>query len=272
MLYRDHVPVDGVLVGVVETMFYLAGYDAEHRHERIVPDGSINLVIELDGRPRNVCDNDTKAPRQRCEGSWLSGLHTAPITIETVPQTRLLAVRMSPGQAAPIVGRTVEGLADRVTPGAEIFGDAIATLRQRLVDADDPDAALAIATAWLTDRFDSSLRPPPWLTGAIAALVETPDVNTLAEVLSASGHSQRHFIRVFRAHVGVRPKQFQRILRFQAVINKVHEQQQVQWAQVAAECGYSDQSHLIRDFAHFSGYRPQRFLGEEHDRLNFFPE
>lgn len=272
MIYRPLVPERPPVSEVVETMFYLEGYRPEHRLERIVPDGSASLVIELDGRLRHVYDNETKEPRQECRGSWLSGLHTTPLTIGALPDTRLLAARLRPGRASILVGPRLDALADRVTPGVEVFGPEIEQLRERLVGLDDPDDALTEAHRWLEGRCDVSQGPPPWLVDAIDALLAAPHVGTLAGLLEASGHSQRHFIQVFRRHVGIRPKQFQRIIRFRAVIEAIHAQQEVPWARVAAECGYADQSHLIRDFARFSGYRPQRFHREGHERINFFPE
>ncbi len=272
MLYRPFVPQRSPLSDVVETVFYLEGYRPEHRLERIVPDGSINLVIELDGRVRHVCDRETKEPQQACVGSWLSGVHTSPLTIEALPDTRLVAVRMRPGRASWLLGPNVDAFTDRVTPGTEIFGPAIDELRESLVATTDADRLLARSTEWLESRCDAAGAPPDWLMQTVDALLAEPSVGTLTGLLEASGYSHKHFIHVFRRHVGVRPKQFQRIVRFQAVLGAIHEERDVRWAQVAAECGYSDQSHLIRDFARFSGYRPQRFRREGHERINFFPE
>ena len=75
-----------------------------------------------------------------------------------------------------------------------------------------------------------------------------------------AGLSDRRFIEVFRAEVGLNPKLFNRIARFQGVLEKVDPLPEPAWEQVALEYGYFDQSHLIRDFVEFSGFQPGRLF------------
>jgi transcriptional regulator GlxA family with amidase domain len=75
------------------------------------------------------------------------------------------------------------------------------------------------------------------------------------------GLSERRFIQVFSAHIGLTPKMFCRVLRFQHVREVVNRAATLNWAQVALTCGYYDQSHLIRDFQQLSGLCPSDYLG-----------
>src|SRR4029077_5290403 len=74
------------------------------------------------------------------------------------------------------------------------------------------------------------------------------------------GLSNRQFIDVFNLEVGVKPKLFARIQRFQRVLQQVHRIPLVDWAELALKQGYFDQSHLIRDFVAFSGISPADYL------------
>ena len=67
-------------------------------------------------------------------------------------------------------------------------------------------------------------------------------------------------IDVFRCEVGLNPKVFHRIERFQRVLTNVQGLVQPEWNQLALEHGYYDQSHLIRDFLAFSGFSPADYL------------
>lgn len=62
------------------------------------------------------------------------------------------------------------------------------------------------------------------------------------------------------------PKIYQRILRFNEILPKIRDKEQTAWAEVAYPCGYSDQSHFIKEFSHFSGFNPQEFIGLEYNR------
>lgn len=74
------------------------------------------------------------------------------------------------------------------------------------------------------------------------------------------GLSERRFIQVFTAQVGLTPKLFCRVLRFQHVREVVNQARALNWSQVALSCGYYDQSHLIHDFQEFSGLSPADYL------------
>ena len=82
------------------------------------------------------------------------------------------------------------------------------------------------------------------------------------------GLSNRRFTDVFNFQVGVKPKLFVRIERFQHLLQKVHILPVVDWGQLALEQGYFDQAHLIRDFVAFSGLSPADYLRRLHDLRN----
>ena len=116
------------------------------------------------------------------------------------------------------------------------------------------------------------LAPRPELHPAVLSALEhfrrnpaRPGVGIVAREV---GLSKRRFIDVFNFQVGVKPKLFLRIQRFQRVLQKVHLMPVVDWGQLALEQGYFDQSHLIRDFVAFSGLSPADYLRRLHDLLN----
>jgi transcriptional regulator GlxA family with amidase domain len=80
------------------------------------------------------------------------------------------------------------------------------------------------------------------------------------DVVEHVGLSHRRLIELFTAQVGMTPKLFGRVQRFQRAASLTRRQRSPDWANVAVECGYCDQSHLIRDFIAFSGLSPADFL------------
>ena len=85
------------------------------------------------------------------------------------------------------------------------------------------------------------------------------------------GISHKHFIAQFRAVVGLTPKRFCRIRRFQQVLAEVEARQAVKWADLACACGYYDQAHFVHDFQGFSGLNPSAYLTQRGEYLNFVP-
>ena len=78
---------------------------------------------------------------------------------------------------------------------------------------------------------------------------------------------------MFKRYVGLTPKVYQRVLRFNEVFVKIRENGTIDWAEVAVQCGYADQSHFIKEFRRFSGFKPAEFIqaGVDNDEGNFFP-
>lgn len=72
---------------------------------------------------------------------------------------------------------------------------------------------------------------------------------------------------------GITPKYYQRILRFNEILQHIHQQENICWSNIAHACGYSDQSHFIKEFKHFSGFNPCDFIQQEfnNEEANFFP-
>jgi AraC-like DNA-binding protein len=97
------------------------------------------------------------------------------------------------------------------------------------------------------------------------------DVGTLANL---AGVSRQHLARLFRERVGVSPKLYCRLARFQSALYYATVGNNVDWAQAALETGYADQSHMIAEFREFSSLTPHQLTTErwfhpfiEHARL-----
>jgi AraC-like DNA-binding protein len=82
---------------------------------------------------------------------------------------------------------------------------------------------------------------------------------TVRNVCDRVGLSHRRFIEVFKAEVGLTPKLFHRVQRFQRILALAREYRAPDWSRLALDCGFFDQSHLIRDFVEFSGFSPEDF-------------
>jgi transcriptional regulator GlxA family with amidase domain len=94
---------------------------------------------------------------------------------------------------------------------------------------------------------------------------------TIAAVTDQIGYSPRWFGQLFRTEVGLSPKLYHRIARFQNVLRQVQQGYPGEWADVAQTCGYFDQAHLIHDFQAFSGLTPSLYLHHRGQQLNHIP-
>ena len=113
------------------------------------------------------------------------------------------------------------------------------------------------------------LRQPFRHHGAVRAALDhiaRPGV-AVAAIADRVGLSHRRLIEIFTAEVGVPPKLFARLQRFQRAMSVIQQARVAGWANLALGCGYCDQSHLIRDFREFSGFSPADLFRRRNDRV-----
>jgi 4a-hydroxytetrahydrobiopterin dehydratase len=115
---------------------------------------------------------------------------------------------------------------------------------------------------------DNAVDPHPAVAYALRALQHGSHVPEIATITEQLGISARHFSQLFRRQVGLTPKRFSRVRRFQAVLEQIHTVKDVHWADLALTCGYCDQAHFGHDFRAFAGLTPSDYRARQTDHRN----
>lgn len=111
----------------------------------------------------------------------------------------------------------------------------------------------------------------PLAVDAIASIARAPGRDGVAQLSDRLGWTSRRLQQVFRADVGLTPRAFQRLARFRSTLTGIDRAAEVGWAAFALECGYYDQSHLIREFRAHAGLSPSAYLRVRGPALNHVP-
>src|SRR5256884_82998 len=140
---------------------------------------------------------------------------------------------------------------DQVVELDDVWGPEGGLLRERLCEAATPAAKFRVLEAVLIEHIARSADPA--VAYAHSVLESGASV---AEASSRVGLLPKTFVRRFREQVGLAPKQLSRVRRLQRILASIHRPADVDWCQVAAQHGYTDQAHLIHDFRESSGLDP----------------
>nr|WP_284699363.1 helix-turn-helix domain-containing protein [Sphingomonas lycopersici] len=151
-------------------------------------------------------------------------------------------------------------IADRVVPLDAILGRAARELGDALAAADGRDHRIDLLDEALRQRLHGVEPPNGQQHHALRLLRARPDLD-ISAIAAEIGWSRKHMADRVRDAIGVGPRAFRRLLRFQTLTGLIaQEADRPDWAGLAAEAGYFDQSHMIREFREFSGLSPTAYL------------
>ncbi|WP_031499604.1 helix-turn-helix domain-containing protein [Bryobacter aggregatus] len=230
----------------IKSFWYSNRRVSTHLRELALPTGEMSLTIHLGGDPIRIFNGDQTHTFRH---SVLWGAQSHYVVRDSSRLGPVLGVQFQPGGASAFL--EIEHLTDSHTTHESLAP------REQLLDCNTPIAAIQLLERHFLAR---SLRPlHPAIEHAIAALARGPKLTTIQSLERETGYSPKRFIHLFAQSTGLTPKRFSRIQRFQRVLKQIAAGQAIEWAQVALDSGYCDQSHLNRDFLHFAGITPTQY-------------
>ena len=242
------------LRGIVED---LAGYQERaatpvRRHE--LPAARIVLILNL-GDPLRMEQADGAGQVVVPQGSgFIAGLYETYSLTETGGQQAGLEVRLSPTGAFRLFGLPMSELANRTVTLDALAPAWSRDLASRLLDAPGWDARFAMVEDALERQ--TGLTPAPEVAWAWQQLQRSYGQAPVAALVTELGWSHKRLAARFREQIGFTPKQCARLIRFQRVVHHPAFAPDADWCAVAQACGFSDQSHLIREVRAFAGDTP----------------
>jgi AraC-like DNA-binding protein len=260
------------LSNFVELFWFYDGFPSRsHKKERLMPDGSIELVINLKEDEARIYDRENLDKCERLPGTLLCGPHSSFFVIDTAQQDSVIGVHFKPGGAFPFFKMPAGELHNLHVSLEDLWGHEAGLLRQRLLEARTPEEKFQVLEECLLAQAFRPLERHRAVDFALGLFSSIHTAPAIADVTGQIGISSRRFIQLFSHEVGLTPKLFSRVRRFQQVLQKIRTGAEFSWADLAASCGYFDQAHFIHDFKEFSGINPTTYLAHKTDHLNHVP-
>jgi AraC-like DNA-binding protein len=193
-------------------------------------------------------------------GSFLGGPHDTHVMTEAQGRYQCLQVNFTPLGAYRFLGVAMHSLANRVVSLEDLLGKEASRLVERLHDATAWEARFAILDGFITERIARAPVPAPEVAWALAQLDRGGGNIPIGTLAADIGWSRKRLIERFHEQVGLAPKTFGRIIRFNRVIDRLGASAPVDLADLAVDHGYYDQAHLNRDFRQFAGCSPTAYF------------
>jgi AraC-like DNA-binding protein len=250
-LYRAWPPPPELedLVGAIWVARGRIGYG----RERILPSPDPVLIVNLGSA---FLLQAARSGDVVMREGWLVGPQTGYVENVPLAETNVVGATLRPWGASSFFALPADDLADRIVDLASLWGAGFGALRERLAERPDPSSQRSVlAAALLARRIDG----PPTAVALAAGHLATgrTGVSAVAGTLSMS---RKHLDHLFSRHIGLSPKVYARLHRFERVLRDLAAPTPPPLAAVAHEHGYYDQAHLNRDFLAFARVTPTEYL------------
>jgi AraC-like DNA-binding protein len=271
MLYRTYTP-GPPLSDFVEVFWLHEGEELAHTKERVLPTPSTELIINLREDRFRIYPNTADDSFELISGSLVAGPRSEYAVIDAPSGTSLIGVHFRHGGAFPFFKPPAGELHNSTISLELLWGAWARELRERLLGEPSADGRFRILEEALLVQATRTARPQ-WRNPVVGFALERfqNQTTSVSKVTDSIGLSPRRFIQVFSEEVGLTPKLFCRVVRFQDVLRNIHGESSVDWADLALACNYFDQAHFIHDFKAFSGISPTTYLASRTQYPNHVP-
>jgi AraC-like DNA-binding protein len=246
---------------IVDRIWYFDGTLAVAR-ERVFPDGMVEIVVQVDEPHRN---GDLSVPSP-FPSVCVNGVRTGPnVVIAPARRCRVAGIRFQAASASAVLGVPARLLCDATFDLDDVAGGATGELGGRCFDAAEscagaPAQAVAVvrtAADWVARRISAA--PAVSAVAFVASVIVRDRGAVRIETLcNDTGLARPELARRFRSEIGITPKRFARIVRFQHALEALNGG--VTPSAAAFDLAYFDQAHLHRDFQEFARMTPGEFL------------
>jgi AraC-like DNA-binding protein len=252
--YEEWLSESDRLAGVVTAYWRVFGDGSNVPTSAVLPDGHVELVFNL-GDPVGLV------------GPAYTGLQPDRVVVGPLSKTLRLeyqgpvntfGIRFHPARGAGFLGRPATELAEKVIPLSQVCASLDRATARLVLDHPglDSDACRAALDQVLLEQLTLALPADTEVIAAVDRLTRAEAMPLVTVLAQESGISARQLQRRFRAAVGMTPKRFVRVVRFARVWQLASMSPRETWAGLAAEHGYADQAHLVREFRAFGAEPP----------------
>lgn len=235
--------------------------------QRIIPTGLTELMLYFTPRPKILTDN-----KNLSDNVALHGHQNSFYDMELTGNLSVFSIVFEPQGLMQFFNFPLTEICNRNISLKDIHGQEGRDLEEKMSEASTFPQRVNIVEAYLFDLLknnfnDFEFRRINHIAGLIKQTYGNIKVNQMA---SEACLSRKQFERIFAEHIGISPKQYLKIIRFQSAIFEKQQNNDLTMTELSYKSGYFDQSHFINDFKSLSGLTPKQYFAENEICSDFF--
>lgn len=247
---------------LIECYWMIENTDPTGEPQKVIPDGFTELVFHYSNQFQINID-----------GTWheqskylIAGQITRYFYLKDTGPAGMIAVKLKPAALTQLFAIAMEDITDKTIAIADLENPILCDLINQIIPFVDEHHGKQVF-----DQFFMKLLPVKEtpITVAINFIFETNGMATVADLAKMAKVNTRQLGRLFQKYIGLSPKYYSRIIRFNYIYELIRDKKR-SWTEIVYLSGYYDQSHFIRDFKAFTGEDPSAYAFEEKNMANFF--
>ena len=222
--------------------------------QRTLPTGCMSLVFHR-GERLKVTNRGELQPR-----CFIGGLETGFTDVISTGNIEMIVAVFHPHTAKIFFHHPASLFRDKNIPVQDIEDIALCELSRRIENTDTLEISIELIEKLLLSRLLSENNYNISRLAAVIQHINNSAQTNIKALADISCLSEKQFSRIFSEYIGIAPKDFLRIIRLQRTLSVLQHNPGISFAQLSYECGFTDQSHMIKEFKLFSGYTPKEYL------------
>lgn len=270
MAEYEYIP-KGLLATYIKSIWVSDNYSPASSRERVLPNGASQLIINLGHQKFRHFDTADSHREKDYDPALITGIYTSNIFLDSYSRISTIGAIFRPGALSALFNRPANVFTNDVVSLQNLMGSQISALRQRLIEEASAEEKCKLLGTFLYRHLNDSFQPNPAIIYSVKQLNNKNGMPRIAEIRDKTGYSRRHFSGLFKELVGITPKQYAQIRRFQFTLTLMQYRNIQDWVDIALAGGYYDQSHFNRNFKSLSGISPTEYYRNQGEALNHLP-
>jgi AraC-like DNA-binding protein len=201
----------------------------------------------------------------------VTGPKSKPVGLRFGKDHLMVKVLFHPTGTYRLLGIQMQKAVNNGLDAREFWGNELDAVLSDLRQTSSYQAMADIVAAFLQTKVDVSCRPEEPIDLVVMKMLEPANNHALEAWADMACLSLRQFERNFATRTGISPKLFIRIVRFEHAMQLKNENEAKSWTEIATACGYTDSSHLLREFKEFAEFTPGKFYEQPTSGHSEFP-
>ena len=248
---------------LIECYWMMQGDDPSPRIEKIIPDGFTELIFNYGSVYEAKTDKDWEVQTP----NLLAGQISSFFHLKNTGPTGSFAIKLKPAALTQLFGLSMDQYLDKIVELETIPNPKLTALKAKVLPFENEQRLKVVLDDYFIGLSQNATKNP--LQNTLDLIFNSNGMAPVSEMAAVAGVGERQLERLFKKYIGLSPKYYARIIRFNYIFQLIKSKNST-WAEIVYQSGYYDQSHFIRNFKAFTGEDPSSYFFEEKNMANFF--